>query len=127
MSVATGIKGFSYSIGWHVHFKERYSIHSFALHGEAALVDEACAMLGRLRLHEILASYTDDEIYNTDQTGLFLRLEPAHTLGTAARAGIKKSKEWITLSFLVNASGSDQAEACDYWQNSMTKVLWKDF
>lgn len=64
--------------------------------------------LGRHRLHEILASYTDDEIYNLDETGFFYRLGPARTLGTAAGAGIKKSKDRITVAFLVNASGSDK-------------------
>lgn len=76
-------------------------IRSLALHGEAASVVEASVTMGRLRLHEFLASYTDDKIYDMDKTGFFLRPGPAPTIGTTAGTGTK-----VTVAFLAQTGGN---------------------
>ncbi|XP_064482938.1 tigger transposable element-derived protein 6-like [Ornithodoros turicata] len=88
-----GIEGFSCSAGWLSRFKNRNGIRNFQLHGEAASVDENTVALGRARLREILASYSEDEIYNLDETGLLFRLGPMSSLATTHAAGTKRSKD----------------------------------
>jgi hypothetical protein len=44
----------------------------------------------RLRLRALLSLYNKEDIYNTDETGLFFQIEPNQTLSTGAIAGHKK-------------------------------------
>lgn len=120
------------------------------MHGEAASVDEDTVTIGRNKLHEVLAGYSDDEIYNMDETGFFYKLGPSQTLGTTPGAGTKKSKDRITVAFMVNASGTDKRKPiviakaarprsfkkvfdpniyCDYFYNKkawMTSAIFND-
>ena len=45
-----------------------------------------------------------------DETGLFYRLEPDHTLATRRLSGRKKDKERITIALCANADGSHKLD-----------------
>ena len=57
---------------------------------------------------EISKGYSLDQIFNCDETGLYYKMLPGHTLATAHSepAGTKKAKERVTINACSNASGS---------------------
>ena len=59
-------------------------------------------------IRELCKTYSDDDIYNMDETGLFWRSSPSSGLSTANIPGVKKDKARITAAFCVNYSGNDR-------------------
>ena len=80
------------------------------IHGESASVDAEVVEDGRKKLRESLHEYSPDRIYNMDETGLFLRLEPNKTLATGPVSGTKMCKQRIAVALCSNADGSDKLQ-----------------
>ena len=65
---------------------------------------------GRTELRELLATFELQDIYNTDETGLFYCLTPSSTLATGAVRGTKKVKCRVTVMCCANATGTHKIE-----------------
>ena len=107
-----GITEFKQSTGWLDRFKERHDITFKAVCGEATSVDTALADMTEWtrRLSTILKTYSPNDIYNADETGLFFKLTPDKTLEfkSVQCQGGKRSKERITVMVCANMSGTDK-------------------
>ena len=80
LGVPEGVMQFS--SGWLHKFKERNGIYREKLHGEAGSVDEDIIIRSLPLLQSKCANYPFERIYNMDETALFYRLEPDHSLAT---------------------------------------------
>lgn len=97
--------------GWIQRFKDRHGISCKVVCGESGAVDdESIEVWLRLNLESMLSTYTDRDIYNADEAGLFYNLLPNRTLALKGEAcsGRKVSKERITVLFCANLDGSDK-------------------
>jgi hypothetical protein len=101
-----------WSNGWLDGFKKRYKIKEFVQHGQGSSAEvltlQAIQQITELRL--LCSRHCDQDIFNMDETGLFWKLTPNRTLATKARSGGKKSKDRVTLAFIVNGDGSEKLE-----------------
>ena len=91
-------------INWINRWKSK-EVASKKLHGEAASVDEACVDdWHKNRLPILLKEFKKEQIFNTDESGLFYKCLPnrTHVFKNETCAGGKMSKE--RLSVLVAAS-----------------------
>lgn len=95
-----------FSDGWLTRFKQRHGIRDRRRHGEAASVDEQAHMAELLLLQSRLATYSPEDQYNCDETGLFWKALPERSLTTSRIAGTKQDKARITVHCCINASGS---------------------
>lgn len=59
-------------------------------------------------LRTIAGDFQDDDVYNMDESALFWRMMPSRGLASQPQAGIKKDKSRITITFCVNATGTDR-------------------
>ena len=94
---------------WVNRWKAREEIACKKLHGEAAYVDQfEVDDWQKYRLPELLKRFKAEEIFNTDETGLFYKCLPdrSHVMKNKKCAGGKLSKERITV--LVTASMADE-------------------
>lgn len=111
-----GASGFKASNGRLDNFLDRHGIDSAKLHGEGGSADPANVEKAQTALPELLGElaeqgYTEDDIYNVDETGLFYRADPTRTyiLRTEDRKNLrggKRAKERITVILCTNASGT---------------------
>ena len=77
------------------------------MHGESG---DACSIgieLCQRFLPGILEKYLLEDIYNSDESGLFFRMLPTRSLMKELRKGKKTNKLRVTLNFIVNAPGTD--------------------
>lgn len=101
---------FSASHGWFERFKQRHSLHNVKLKGELASADSDAAKNYPARFAEIIAenSYTPDQVFNADESGLFWKKMPERTYlakSHKSASGHKLAKSRITILFASNASG----------------------
>ena len=68
------LRNFTASRGWTDKFVKRHSLRSVALHGEAGSVDVSGIAADIVALREKLRDYKPSNIYDVDETGLFLNL-----------------------------------------------------
>ncbi len=64
-----------WSNGWLAQFKWRYGIRQHTLHGESSSVNTDYVMRQLAKLHEKLWRYSNCDIYNMDETALYVRTE----------------------------------------------------
>lgn len=99
-----------FSSGWVRRFRERWGIVFSKTYGEAQSADPAAVREAQRLIGEWLVSYTPDNIFNEDETGMFINLEPSRTLMTEGEKskvrGIKKQKERLTVALCSNMTGS---------------------
>ena len=95
-----------FSNGWLWGFQQRYNIREYVYHGEAASAEidkpESIAQMELVR--QLAEEYGPDNTLNMDETGLFWKLTPDRTLATQSGSGGKKSKDRITLIFIISTS-----------------------
>jgi hypothetical protein len=116
---------FSFSQGWLWCFKIRYGIKSYVKHGEASSAPDECISSPERAFASFLCALPDaegnnpvnlraEDIFNTDETGLYIHQQPTRGLATGKRAGTKQAKKRITVVPLtVNATlGLQEAELC---------------
>ncbi|KAG7164919.1 Tigger transposable element-derived protein 1-like 12 [Homarus americanus] len=104
-------KPFNASSGWLQRFKIRNKITNINIGGEEASADRAAAREFPPFLREIMeeGQYSDDQVFNTDESGLFWKKLPSKSfvVKNASRIrGRKMQKERITVLFTTNASGT---------------------
>ena len=88
-------------------FKKQFDIKGYTRHGEDASADTLGAVLSRMEeIKVIVSGYNSDNVFNMDETSLFYRLQPNHTLATKRLSGNKKQKERITMALTSNAIGT---------------------
>ena len=94
--------------GWFQRWKKRYGLMHKKLHGEGEAADFPAQAEWMEKVWPSLRKcYKDEEIWNADETGLFYRAIPDHTLTlkTDKRRGGKVSKERITVLFCASMTG----------------------
>ena len=104
----TYFRNFKASNGWLEKFKNRHGIVFRALCGESASVDSTTVEEWKNRLPTLLHSYSMDNVYNADETGLFFRLLPERSmvLSKDLCEGGKRSKERYTVLLCTDWSGT---------------------
>ncbi|KAG7159021.1 Jerky protein-like 21 [Homarus americanus] len=104
-------KPFNASSGWLQRFKKRNKITNINIGGEEASADRVAAREFPPFLREIMeeGQYTDDQVFNMDESGLFWKKLPSMTFvvkNASKCRGRKMQKERITDLFTTNASGT---------------------
>ena len=101
---------FQASNGWWQKFCKRTNYGSDNLHGESASADHEAAEKYPEQLKKIIeeGGYTEDQIFNVDEAGVFWKMPQTRTVKQKTKvqaAGIKLPKSRCTLLFGGNASG----------------------
>lgn len=101
---------FSASKGWFENFKKRHNLHNLHIRGELASGNAKTASEYPAKLARIIEenSYSADQVFNADETGLFWKKMPKRTYlskTTKSASGFKAAKDRVTLLFCSNASG----------------------
>ena len=101
---------FKGSSGWWWNFCNKMDLKSETLHGEAASADHEKAKEYPDKLRKIIeeGGYTEDQIFNVDEAGLWWKMPPTKTYKEktkAQAAGIKLQKSRCSVLFGGNASG----------------------
>ena len=104
---ALGIYDFAASEGWLQRFKTRHNISMKQISGESSSVDIQTVEAWKACLQIICEGYADEDILNTDETGIFWRALPNKTLAFKGKSvyGMKESKERITCLLTVSRTG----------------------
>ena len=101
---------FQASNGWWHRFCERKKMGSVKLHGEIASADNEGAETYLDKLKEIIeqGGYSEDQIFNVDESGLFWKMPPTRTIMSKTKGqapGMKLQKARCSILFGGNASG----------------------
>ena len=101
---------FKASNGWLEKFRNRHMIGYRQISGESAGVCATTTEEWKHRLTTIINEYSDDDIYNADETGLLFKAIPDRSLvlNKEQCKGGKRSKERYTVLLCSNWSGSDK-------------------
>ena len=94
------------------NFKNRFHIKEYVYHSESGTADinspENIKQMQENR--DLVATYPPENVLNMDETGLYWKMSLNRTLVTEASNRGKKSKERITLTLTVNATGTNKQE-----------------
>lgn len=93
---------------WVELFKAAWGLDYYKMTGEAGSVDLQAIAKDIDRLIAIIAEYALEDVYNADETGLFLQTLSPWTLDFLRRSGIKSIASRISILFCVNALGTDK-------------------
>ncbi len=93
---------------WMTLFKTAWGLNYYKLEGEAGSVDIQLIAKDIERLISIIAEYPLEDVYNADETGLFLQTMSPWTLDFIRSSGIKSVSSRISILFCVNATGTDK-------------------
>ena len=105
-----GFADFKASGSWIIEFKKRHSIRSVSVQGEAGCVNPGSVDEYKEHFREKLKGYGLGDAFNMDETLLFYRLLPNHTLCNKAKvSGIKNLKDRVSVVFCVSYTGEKLA------------------
>ena len=96
------------SFSWVQKFKKRYNVRLRTAHGESGSVDQASLDDKRRELQSLIETYSAEDVFNFDETGLFFRMLPSQTLATGKMHGTKKDKARITVGLCCNLAGTEK-------------------
>lgn len=101
---------FTASKGWLERFKQRFNFHTITQSGEAASADKEAAKAYHATLLNIIeeGGYSDQQVFNFDETGLYWKRMPKKTVISKEETkapGHKPSKVRLTLLLGGNAAG----------------------
>ena len=99
---------FKASAEWVDNFKKQHNLKQYNMHGEAASTPLQDLDTMRENLCETLKGYTPEDIFNCDETGLFWKIRPNHTISNGPVVGTKQSKDCVTVLLTCNATGSEK-------------------
>lgn len=110
-TLMNGDPSFSASTGWFDRFKKRHGIRQLTITGEKLSSDHNAAQeyLNKFETLITEGSYSPQQIYNADETGLNFRALPTKSLASKAEdhaRGFKMSKDRVTLLACSNAAGN---------------------
>ena len=77
------------------------------MHGEAASAPLQDLDAMREDLRQTLRNYNPEDIFNCDETGLFWKMKPNHTISNGPVSGTKQSKDHVTVLLTCNTTGSE--------------------
>ena len=101
----TSLEPPSFSSGWLTNYKRRHNIIERTQHGEAGSVPASSHEEMRA-IQTLCGEYSEEDIYNMDETGLYWRRAISKGLTSRSQPGRKKSKERVSLAFCSNYTGS---------------------
>jgi len=104
------ITDLSFSNGWLHAFKQRYEFQKWRIFGESEdaqiqNIDEEIEWI-----KERIRAYALSDVYNMNETGLYLSLAPDFTIARHQIEGAKKNKTRLSIAFTCNADESDRFE-----------------
>ena len=110
--------GFTTSNGWLDSWKQTYRVREKRLCGEADVVSTTTIQAWIERLPELCQDYEPRNILNLDELGLFFKALPEKGLAekTKKSKGGKKSKQLVTVMFIVASDGSFVFEPTVIWR-----------
>ena len=113
------IQEFKASNGWLDRWKKKHNIKQLKVCGESGDVSGATIASWKERLPHILNGYSAHNIWNLDETGVFWRALPDKGLSERSKQcrGGKKCKQWITVTFIVNAAGESEVKPIVIWKS----------
>ena len=86
-------KELQFSHEWVQNFKKRYNIKGYICHGEDASANVSEEVFKKIEdIITLVSQYRSCDVFNMDETSLFYRLEPNHTLATKRLSEKKKAK-----------------------------------
>jgi len=98
----------SFSAGWVHGFKKYWKIDFHQLKGQAGEVDMN-KIAGQVEeIKNIIAEYSVEDVYNADETGLYLQTLSNWTLNRERTSGYKAATSRVSILFCVNATGTDK-------------------
>ncbi|XP_025416874.1 tigger transposable element-derived protein 6-like [Sipha flava] len=102
-----GLNDFKASNGWLEKFRKRHNISYKSVCGEASAVDRIAVDDWKKKLPNIIDKYEKRDIFNADETGLFLKVLPNKTKAfkNETCSGGKVSKERLTVLLCCNMIG----------------------
>ncbi|GBC31947.2 tigger transposable element-derived protein 6-like [Rhizophagus irregularis DAOM 181602=DAOM 197198] len=120
---------FKGSDGWIDKFKKWHNLKQYNMHGEAASAPLAELNTMHENLRQILKNYDPNDIFNCDETGLFWKIRPNHTISNGPVAGTKQSKDRITDLFTCNALMQLGLKINYYWNSKswMQVSIWNAY
>jgi len=112
-------KDCAFSDGWLARFKARHGISQRTKHGEAGSAPQEGVQRAQEDLRVLLSALPDangenerdvgaEDIFNMDETGLYIQQQPTKGLATGKQAGTKLAKKRLTVALTVNAAGTQQ-------------------
>ncbi|KAM6471896.1 uncharacterized protein PHA67_002618 isoform 2-T2 [Liasis olivaceus] len=132
---------FNASVGWFDRFKNRVQLRNVKMAGEAASANEDAVSKYLDVLKKIIEDgrYTDQQIFNVDETSLFWKRMPSRTYISKkekTQPGFKGSKDHLTLLLGGNAQGdfkltpmlvyrSPNPRALKGYNHSSLPVIWR--
>ena len=99
-----------FSNGWIEKFKQRHNLHKVIMHREAASAPLESLPAERRRLQEVISNFDPEDVFNADETGLFYRMMPNHTLATKPTPGKKMNKARLTVLLAANSTGTEKLD-----------------
>lgn len=100
---------FKFSKGWLDRFKESACLKLREMRGERADVDENSLQSRIDEIKQTLSRFDVHNIYNCDETGLYLRALPTKTVTSGPVHGHKIIRSArVSILFCSNSSGSDK-------------------
>ena len=110
IATCLGKNDFKGSNGWLDKWKKRYNVTQLWVCGEAGDIQGPTVDSWKERLPEVVAGYTEDNIWNIDEAGLFWKALPDRRFGTKGKEckGGEKSKQQFTVALFVTASGKKE-------------------
>lgn len=99
-----------FSTGWLDSFKARHNIKKYRQHGESGSIDLVIVKEELQEIREAVNPYTNEDIYNMNESALFLKMTPDRTLRTEQSTGGKHDKACITINLACNVIGSHKFE-----------------
>ena len=117
--------GFTASNGWLDSWKQKYGMREKRLCGEADEVSTTTIQAWIERLPELCQDYEPRNILNLDELGLFFKALPEKGLAekTKKSKGGKKSKQRMTVMFIVASDGSFVFEPTVIWRSKLPRCF----
>lgn len=100
-----------FSSGWLSGFKRRTGLREVVFHGEAASAPLETLANERRRFQGILPGYAPWDVFNMDETAMFIKACPDRGLATQQMSGLKADKTRLTYALCANMGGSEKREA----------------
>jgi hypothetical protein len=106
-------KPLSFTAWWLNKFKRQYHISLCQLRGEAGEVDLEAIEPELVKIRQLCAQYTPDNIFNCDETGMYVKELDTKSYTTAlSTSGAKAIRDYrVSILFCINASGTSLAMA----------------
>ena len=97
---------FSASTGFQWRFCRRFGLRNLKICGEKLSSDSSAANKFINEFSVITEGYSEHQIFNCDETGLYFRMLPGYTLTSVHNRpdGTKKAKDRVTINACANAS-----------------------